>query len=220
MSRRPAIWPGWKHTKHREALAIAPVARGLCLSFPMESWSLRAEVHGGPERPSFQIRITSVRELGLSDKDVSEGEMQVDPVTILMVEDDDGHATLIERNLKRSGIVNNIIRACDGQEACDYIWSQNHYAGKLRSHALVILLDINMPRMDGIEFLRKIKGDPTAKGIPVILLTTSDNPREIALCYDLGCSVYITKPVEANAFAEAIRRIGLLIQVVALPSNP
>jgi len=156
----------------------------------------------------------------LSDKDVSEGEMQVDPVTILMVEDDDGHATLIERNLKRSGIVNNIIRTRDGQEACDYIWAQNRYAGKPRSHALVILLDINMPRMDGIEFLRKIKGDPTAKGIPVILLTTSDNPREIALCYDLGCSVYITKPVEANAFAEAIRRIGLLIQVVALPSNP
>ena len=145
--------------------------------------------------------------------------MAVEPVTILVVEDDDGHAILIERNLKRSGIVNNIVRAADGQDGADYIWAQGKYEGTTRPALLVILLDINMPRMDGVELLRRLKGDCATKNIPVVLLTTSDNPREIDLCYALGCSVYITKPVDADAFAEAIRRIGLLIQIVALPNH-
>jgi len=145
--------------------------------------------------------------------------MALDPVTILVVDDDDGHAILIERNLKRSGIVNNIVRAVDGQDGADYLWMRGKYEGGVRPASLVVLLDINMPRMDGIELLRRLKGDCATKNIPVVLLTTSDSPREIDLCYAIGCSVYITKPVEADAFAEAIRRIGLLIQIVALPNS-
>jgi CheY-like chemotaxis protein len=143
----------------------------------------------------------------------------MEAVTILIVEDDDGHATLITRNLKRAGIANNIIRAIDGQAGLDFILAQGAYAGRSRSGFLVVLLDLNLPKIDGIELLRRIKTSDDTKHIPVILLTTSDNPREIALAYELGCSVYVPKPVEAEAFSEAIRRIGLFIQIVALPNG-
>jgi CheY-like chemotaxis protein len=143
----------------------------------------------------------------------------MEAVTILIVEDDDGHATLITRNLKRAGISNNIIRVSDGQAGLDFILAQGAYAGRSRNSFLVVLLDLNLPKIDGIDLLRQIKTGDDTKHIPVILLTTSDNPQEIALAYELGCSVYVPKPVEAEAFAEAIRRIGLFIQIVALPNG-
>ncbi len=82
---------------------------------------------------------------------------------------------------------------------------------------MIVLLDINMPRVDGIKALRQIKSDPKTAHIPVIMLTTTDDPREIERCYRAGCNVYITKPVEYEAFVEAIRRLGLFLQVVKQP---
>jgi CheY-like chemotaxis protein len=81
----------------------------------------------------------------------------------------------------------------------------------------VILLDINMPRLDGIETLRQLKADPKTAVIPVIMLTTTDDPRDVERCYQLGCNVYITKPVEYEQFCEALRRLGMLLQFVRVP---
>ncbi len=142
---------------------------------------------------------------------------EIVPVMVLIVEDDEGQAILIQRNLKRSGIVNNMVHFSTGQDAADYIWAQGPHAGRDRGMTFVVLLDINLPGMDGIELLRRIKADETKKNIPVILLTTTSDPRDIARCYELGCSAYVTKPVEADAFFETIGRIGLFLQVVSLP---
>lgn len=139
--------------------------------------------------------------------------------TILLVEDDDGHAKLVEINLKRAGVINPIIRARDGVEALDYLMSRGNYAGQPSPHILLILLDINMPRMDGLETLRQMKSDQELKNLPVIMLTTTDDPREVERCYELGCNIYITKPVEYDQFSEAIRRLGLFLQVIALPKD-
>ncbi len=141
------------------------------------------------------------------------------PVTILVVEDDEGQSFLIEKHLKRSGIVNNIVHCGSGQDAADYIWAKGPHANRAKNGPLVVLLDIKLPGMDGIELLQRIKADPATKNIPVLLLTTTSDPRDIAKCYELGCSGYVTKPLEADAFSEAIRRIGLFIQVVSLPQE-
>jgi CheY-like chemotaxis protein len=133
---------------------------------------------------------------------------------ILLAEDDDGHARLIERNLRRAGVINPIIRVADGQAVLDYIYrSQSDLP-------LLLLLDINLPQVDGIEVLRRLKSDPRSSKLPVIMLTTTDDPRDIDRCYELGCSVYITKPVRYEKFVEAIQRLGMFLEIVKLPSPP
>ncbi|HEY5799472.1 MAG TPA: response regulator [Burkholderiaceae bacterium] len=137
-------------------------------------------------------------------------------VNIILVEDDDGHAVLVEKNLRRAGLKNGFLRLRDGQEALDYFFGPpTADAGKLAS--TVILLDINMPRVDGVEVLARLKQHEETHAIPVVVLTTTDDPREIERCYELGCNVYITKPVEYDAFIEAVKRLGLFLQVVKLP---
>lgn len=145
--------------------------------------------------------------------------MSTIPIVILMAEDDPGHATLVQRNLRRAGVVNEVVWAKDGQEALDYVHKEGVYAGKERAESLVILLDINMPRVDGFEVLRQLKADEKTKRIPVMMLTTTDDPREVERCYALGCSVYVTKPVEYEQFREAVRQLGLFLQFVQLPSQ-
>lgn len=146
--------------------------------------------------------------------------MRTEPIVVLLAEDDDGHATLVRRNLQRSGVANEVARVADGQEALDYVRCAGAYADRVRNGPLLILLDIKMPRLDGIETLRQLKADPATRGIPVIMLTTTDDPREIERCYELGCSVYITKPVEYERFVGAIRQLGLFLQVVTVPTEP
>ena len=143
--------------------------------------------------------------------------MSREPVVILLAEDDEGHAQLVQRNLKRAGITNEVQRVEDGQLALDYVRREGNFADRTRNGPLLVLLDINMPRIDGIEVLRQIKADTSLATIPVIMLTTTDNPREIEACYQLGCSIYITKPVEYEPFVEAIKRLGLFLQVVRVP---
>jgi CheY-like chemotaxis protein len=145
--------------------------------------------------------------------------MTSNPVTILLAEDDDGHAQLVQRNLERAGLLNGFLRVRDGQELLDCLKSRGSSHEQMLGPALVILLDINMPRIDGIEALRQIKANPDTHRIPVIMLTTTDDPREIDRCYELGCNVYITKPVEYDGFIDAIRRLGLFLQIVQRPRN-
>lgn len=142
--------------------------------------------------------------------------MNVESVTIILAEDDDGHATLIEKNLRRAGLANGFVRLRDGQEALDYFLGDSS-AG--RASTCVLLLDIKMPRVDGVEVLRQLKAEPRTAALPVIMLTTTDDPREVERCYQLGCNVYITKPVEYEPFVDAIRRLGMFLQVVRLPNG-
>jgi CheY-like chemotaxis protein len=139
-------------------------------------------------------------------------------VSIIVVEDDDGHATLVERNLRRAGLDNPIVRLRDGQEALDYFFAPRE-EGPLQLSDCVLLLDINMPKVDGVDVLRQLKSDPRTAMVPAIMLTTTDDPREIERCYQLGCNVYVTKPVEYGAFIEAIRRLGFFLQIVKVPQN-
>ena len=143
--------------------------------------------------------------------------MSAEALEILLAEDDDGHAFLVQRNLERAGIANRIIHVTDGQAALDYVRRRGDYASRDQGPPLLLVLDINMPRIDGVEVLTQIKSSEATQKMPVIMLTTTDDPREIERCYELGCNVYITKPVEYGDFVEAVKRLGLLLQVVQLP---
>jgi len=134
-------------------------------------------------------------------------------VTILLVEDDPGHARLIEKNLRRANITNDIVKATDGQQAVDYLF------GNGRALALLVLLDLNMPVLDGYQVLERMKADERTKHIPVIMLTTTDDSREVSRCYELGCNVYITKPVDYGQFSDAIRKLGLFMAVFMIPDG-
>ena len=145
--------------------------------------------------------------------------MVSEPLAIVLAEDDEGHATLVQRNLKRAGVANSIIHVPDGRQALDYVRRQGEFANRPNAGFLLLVLDINMPRVDGVEVLRQLKEDENTAKIPVIMLTTTDDPREVNRCYELGCSVYVTKPVEYEAFVEAVRRLGLLLQIVEVPAE-
>ena len=143
--------------------------------------------------------------------------MNPEPMVILLAEDDEGHASLILRNLKRAGIINHMVHVKDGQEALDYVQRRGAFKDRSLDSPLLLVLDINMPRVDGVAVLRQVKADPRHSKCPVIMLTTTDDPREIDRCYQLGCSVYITKPVDYDAFCDALQRLGLFLQIVQVP---
>jgi CheY-like chemotaxis protein len=132
-----------------------------------------------------------------------------------MIEDDEGHARLIEKNIRRAGISNDLCHFVNGTEALDYLF--NHADGPALNGPALVLLDLNLPDMSGIDILQKIKGDDTLRRTPVVVLTTTDDKLEIQRCYDLGCNVYITKPVNYEAFADAIRQLGLFLSVIQVP---
>lgn len=140
-------------------------------------------------------------------------------VTILVVDDDEGHTELVRRNLRRSGINNPIVALTTGAQALDYVLRRDAYANRTGNGDLLVLLDINMPGLDGVEVLRQIKANAEVKKVPVLMLTTTDDPREINRCYELGCNIYITKPVDPAAFIEAIQRLGLFLSVVSIPTD-
>nr|WP_299500438.1 response regulator [uncultured Rhizobium sp.] len=137
-------------------------------------------------------------------------------VTIVMIEDDEGHARLIEKNVRRAGVNNQIVPFTNGNTALDFILGTDR-TGEGANHYLLILLDLNLPDMSGIDILEKVKTNPHTKRLPVIVLTTTDDEREIQRCYDLGANVYITKPVDYDSFAHAIRQLGLFFSVMQVP---
>lgn len=139
------------------------------------------------------------------------------PVNIVMVEDDEGHARLIEKNIRRAGISNSIRHFTDGTSALDYLF--NAPEGPAMNGPALVLLDLNLPDMSGTDILTRIKGDDKLKRTPVVVLTTTDDKIEIQRCYDLGCNVYITKPVNYESFADAIRQLGLFLSVIQVPQT-
>ncbi|MCK9419023.1 MAG: response regulator [Nitrospirae bacterium] len=144
---------------------------------------------------------------------------QFEAVMILLVEDDPGHAMLIEKNLRRAGIANEIMMLNDGQKAVDFLLKRDGYTGDTHPAPMVMLLDLNLPVLDGYQVLKIIKNDERTKQIPVVILTTTDNPAEVAKCYELGCNVYVTKPVEYEAFSKAIQNLGLLLSIIKVPKK-
>jgi CheY-like chemotaxis protein len=139
-------------------------------------------------------------------------------VEIIMIEDDEGHARLIERNIRRSGVNNRIVPFTNGTEALQYLIGSNSPGIAQKSRALLILLDLNLPDMTGTDILRRVKENRHLKCAPVVVLTTTDDSQEIKRCYELGCSVYITKPLNYESFANAIRQLGLFFSVIQVPT--
>ena len=142
-----------------------------------------------------------------------------DSVTILLVEDDPGHARLIEKNLRRGRITNELIIIRDGKEAEDYLFGEGRYVGFQRPSQLLVLLDLNLPVKDGFQVLQRLKSDDQTKLIPVVVVTSTDDNREVLRCYELGCNVFITKPVDYQKFCDAIRNLGLFLSVVSWPNE-
>lgn len=139
------------------------------------------------------------------------------PVTIIMIEDDEGHARLIERNIRRSGVNNDIKPFTNGTDAIRYLFGTDGSGLVHKDEALLVLLDLNLPDMSGIDILRRVKENAHLKCAPVVVLTTTDDAQEIKRCYELGCNVYITKPVNYESFANAIRQLGLFFSVIQVP---
>jgi len=137
-------------------------------------------------------------------------------VVILVADDDAGHVRLIEKNLRRAAVGNRVERFDDGQQILDFLFCRGGRKRE-RETPYLLLLDIRMPKVDGVEVLRQLKEDKELRKIPVIMLTTTDDPREVERCHALGCSNYIVKPVEYEHFADAIGRMGSYITLVRVP---
>ncbi|MGA8601551.1 MAG: response regulator [Beijerinckiaceae bacterium] len=140
-------------------------------------------------------------------------------VTIVMVEDDEGHPRLIEKNIRRAGVNNEIIPFTDGTSALEYVLGADGSGEASARRHLLVLLDLNLPDMTGVDILAKVKANRHTRPSPVVILTTTDDQREIQRCYDLGANVYITKPVNYESFANAIRQLGLFFSVMQIPET-
>ncbi|WP_397385111.1 response regulator [Prosthecobacter sp.] len=138
-------------------------------------------------------------------------------VVIIIAEDDAGHARLIQKNLGRVGLHNPVQFFENGQDVLDFLFRRGPGPHRKSDTAYLLMLDIRMPKVDGVEALRQIKEDPSLRKLPVIMLTTTDDPREIERCHLLGCNSYIVKPVDYDKFAEAIKQLGLFVSLVQVP---
>jgi len=132
--------------------------------------------------------------------------MVSEPITILVADDDPGHCELIRRNLRRVVAGNPVVVVLD------------FVLGRDATERLMVLMDINMPgATNGVDALRQIKASPATRTLPVFMLTSTDDPREVAGCYALGCNIYLTKPVDPANFIEAIGRLGRMIEIMDVP---
>ena len=139
-------------------------------------------------------------------------------VVIAMIEDDEGHARLIEKNLRRAGVDNEIVPLADGASAIAFLLGPDGSGLVNKGRPLLILLDLNLPDMSGTDILKRIKENEHLSVTPVVVLTTTDDKTEIQRCYDLGCNVYVTKPVDYDKFANAIQQLGLFVSVMQVPT--
>lgn len=144
---------------------------------------------------------------------------QARPVSIVMIEDDEGHGRLIEKNIRRAGVHNEIVPFVNGGDALRYLLGDDNSGEVSAGRQLLILLDLNLPDITGIDILEKLKNNVHTRRSPVVVLTTTDDAREIQRCYDLGANVYITKPVNYEDFANAIRQLGLFFAVMQVPET-
>ena len=138
---------------------------------------------------------------------------------IVVAEDDEGHATLVRRNLMRAGLDAEPVHVRDGQEALDYLYRRAPYNHRSQHGSLVLLLDLNMPRLGGLEVLRRVKSDSHLTRIPVFVLTTTDDPIEVARCYSMGASACIVKPLDSSEFSETVQRLARFLMAARIPGE-
>ncbi len=136
-------------------------------------------------------------------------QMKTHPIEIVLVEDNPSDAKLTMMALKEGKIINEIIHLKDGEEALNYIFCEGPYAGRPMTNPVVILLDLKMPKINGIEVLRKIKADERTKYIPVVVFTSSQEDPDVKECYELGVNSYIVKPLEFDQFSQVVMDLGL-----------
>ncbi len=137
---------------------------------------------------------------------------------ILLAEDDPGHATLVKNNLRNVGIRNTIRRFEDGQQVLDFLSEKENGSEHVDfENAYLLLLDIRMPKVSGDDVLKHVKANPKLRLMPVIMLTTTDEPQEIRRCHELGCNDYITKPVDYDEFVDVIKRLGMFLHIMRVP---
>lgn len=145
-----------------------------------------------------------------------------DDFNILIVDDDEGHMRLIEKNLRRSGIQNRILTFNDGQAILDFLFNTGNAKERLeRNRGYLLLLDIRMPRVDGEEVLVKIKSNPEFpefRKIPVIMLTTLNAPEEVEKCHLLGCNNFVPKPISYDEFEKSMEYLGLFLSIIEVPT--
>ncbi len=136
-------------------------------------------------------------------------------VEILIVEDSMDDAQLTIRSLKKSNIANNLFHVKDGAEALDFIFARGEYSSRVNStKPKLIMLDLKMPKVNGLEVLEQIKANPDTKTIPVVILTSSQEDPDIKKCYELGANSYVTKPVEFEGFIKAVKELGFYWMVL------
>ncbi|NOR83295.1 MAG: response regulator [Ardenticatenales bacterium] len=141
--------------------------------------------------------------------------------TILLVEDNPDDELLTLRALRKNKILNEVTVVRDGAEALDYLFGAGKYAGRDTSDMpQVVLLDLKLPKLDGLEVLRRLRADELTRRLPVVVLTSSDEEQDILASYDLGANSYVRKPVEFHQFIDALRQLGLYWLVLNQPPPP
>lgn len=139
-------------------------------------------------------------------------------VEILLIEDSESDAELTIRALKKNNLGNKLFHVADGAAALDFFFAEGKYiSGQTSKNPHLILLDLKLPKVSGIEVLMKIKGDPRTKKIPVVVFTSSKEDPDVQTCYDLGANGYVVKPVEYDKFYQAITNLGLFWMIVNQP---
>ncbi len=142
-------------------------------------------------------------------------------VEVLLVEDNPTDAELAVRALKKSNLANKLVWVKDGAAALDFLFSRGEYAGRTQQEGpKVILLDLRLPKVDGMEVLRQVKENPATRTIPVVVLTSSKEDRDVAESYRLGVNSFISKPVEFDAFAKVVSELGMYWLLVNKPPVP
>ena len=136
---------------------------------------------------------------------------------IILVDDDPAHSALVKRNLIKSGFSNQIILLHSGQQLLDFVFSEGDYKEHTVPKKILVLLDINMPDINGLETLKVLKNNQLTRHIPIMMLTTSDDPTEINTCFQLGCNAYFVKPVEYHQFFERIQELGHFLAITQVP---
>jgi CheY-like chemotaxis protein len=139
------------------------------------------------------------------------------PGRILMVEDDPKDVELTLTALEEYNLVNEVVVVRDGQEALDYLYCQGQFSARLRDNPAVIMLDLKLPKVDGLEVLNRIKSDGRLKMIPVVVLTSSREERDMMRSYQLGVNAYVVKPVDFHEFVNAVRELGVFWAVINQP---
>ncbi len=139
-------------------------------------------------------------------------------IVIMLAEDDEGHAQLIIHNLRKAGIVNEILHFTDGEKTLNYLFRKGNTPYRDSEISYILLLDIRMPKVDGMEVLRQVKQDDIMSNFPVIMVTTTDEPGIVKKCYDMGCTHYVVKPIKYDAFVETIYQLGQFIMTMDAPA--